>query len=906
MQKYNRIGDQFDKGFAAACVIASFATLILFAANAPLKYVERERQSSGAFRLSSSRIFRESEMPTMAGWPVRYLIEYPDETTARYFSWPSLVANMIIAIAVGWILFFMLRFRDQQLQRASPLFCFRTKRSFDAIFACLIFLLPMIFLGTSWGLSERQRRLLRDVSSDANVESSCWYPKLFADKIPSILSPCFKKPRGVEFIRAEADQIISATRLPELVSVGFYGSEIPDDFFQQVSGRQHLSSLSLVGQTLDENCIDSIAGLSHIKRLRINRSNLDAKLLNRLSHWTNLRSLDVADNPIALSNFRRPAWSKTVTKLSLPRPEVGSGDEITIEGWPHLKTLCIRSQSIKINKSTLGVRLANLPELESLLLDRYQKHRLDLSDLPNLDSIDDFPEGQHRLTFRNVWIPGGCWVESVRLVRLPSLTHCRFYVTELKSFEIDEIPNCKKMVLSCELIAAKGWIQKKVDDQVDFQNLIRAFGENTPSECSGPSTLAFRSVPLSGLDLSPLLSNTAIQKLAFRGCRIQADQVRPETPRQHLAELDLGNCVLNEVQLQRLLSDFPKLETLRASGKELKEVSLVRPNYLKKLQLGGLDNIQSFRLVDQHRLSTELRFRESPSTLIIKNTESLLGIVIEKPMKPGASISGLRNLQWFAAGGPEVNDPIVQQVLMCPDLDRLTLVYPNLSRPMLRQIGQAKHLTALIVPGAGVDQDITDSWEPLRSLWEINLDENQIGGRTIRWLSQNESLRSVSFAKAKIQSEALNSLHLLHRITDLTLSQAQADRSSLITLLAFGSLERLDLSGCQINDQILNGLANSRALTAVKLYGCNVSSSQIKTLQSAKPKLRIVTKDEPLRGLQRSDLTDGEVEAEIGMEIWRNPTKPRRQRSRNARESVFHSNATPSVGDALDLNHFRG
>lgn len=881
--------------FFAAAVIATLVVSSLLAANIPLKYVERERQVYGAFRFSGSHAVIESEMPTMGGWPMRFFIQYPGEQHARYFSKRSLLGNCSIAIIAGLAVFWMVRFRERKISKSSNRR--RTQRGFDILLAAAILLVPMAFLGTAKLSSERQQRVLETLPEGASVELSCWYPRLIANKIPSVLHGIFLKPRGIEFIRANIGEKIKSVDLTELIGLSFYRSEIPSEFLQQFSSQHHLSRLSLVSQTITAEGMISIASLQHIKRLVLNRNGLKVDVLNQLSHWNKLTSVNLRRNTIELSRFSQPIWSKTVTGLSLSRPRKGISDELTIENWPQLRQLSIRNHSTETNDSTLTVRLANLPKLDTLLIDRYQKHNLEFSNLPELESFDDLPDGSFRMSNRDVWIPNGCWVESVRLLRLPRFSTCSFFTRDLLHFEIDETTNCDLIEFSSELISSSGWIRKQVDSETHYQTLIDVLGKSR-----GPKSLVFRAIPLRSLDLSPLVNNAGVQRLSFLGCGIDAKQVHPQSPMDHLVELNLGDSILGDNQLRRLLLDYPNLEELRASGMELQELHLVEPNQLEKLHLDRLGNVDSLRMIDQHSLCADVRCINSPETLIIKNSESLLGIVLEKPLKPGASISGLRNLEWFAAGGPEVNDQIVQPVLMCPDLDRLTLAYPNLSRAMLQQIGQATHLTALIIPGAGIDQEVTDAWQTLQSLWEINLDESEIGSRTIRWLGRNKSLRSASFARAKIDASGLKSLSSLNRVVMLSLSEVAVVHSDIAELLTGDSLEYLDLSGCQIDDEMMRGLASSHSLRAIKLHRCDLQKSQIDALQVARPKLRVITEDEPMQLKRQPNTMANLTNPVIGMDAWKNSGVTTTRKSEG---NVFRTGATPASEDTLDLDEFR-
>ena len=98
-----------------------------------------------------------------------------------------------------------------------------------------------------------------------------------------------------------------------------------------------------------------------------------------------------------------------------------------------------------------------------------------------------------------------------------------------------------------------------------------------------------------------------------------------------------------------------------------------------------------------------------------------MGLSVEGPWPDASNIIGLRDLEWFAGGGPELEDKIADQVLQCAHLHRLTFAYPSITPETLRKVGQLEELVSLALPGTPANDELVGSWENINDLWEANL-----------------------------------------------------------------------------------------------------------------------------------------------------------------------------------------
>ena len=182
----------------------------------------------------------------------------------------------------------------------------------------------------------------------------------------------------------------------------------------------------------------------------------------------------------------------------------------------------------------------------------------------------------------------------------------------------------------------------------------------------------------------------------------------------------------------------------------------------------------------------------------------------------------------------------------CDSLDRLTLAYPSVSQEALRRIGTLKELTFLALPGANVNDDVVRHWCDLTSLWEVNLDDTQISVDTIGWLSRMESLRRLSINRVPLTEAAADALAELDQISELYLAGVSMSRRNLCKVLKRRNLETLDLSGWEIDDELLGILCSDGThLKHLILRDNELDGPTMKRLLVATPHLYVDMGDFP-------------------------------------------------------------
>jgi hypothetical protein len=163
----------------------------------------------------------------------------------------------------------------------------------------------------------------------------------------------------------------------------------------------------------------------------------------------------------------------------------------------------------------------------------------------------------------------------------------------------------------------------------------------------------------------------------------------------------------------------------------------------------------------------------------------------------------LRDLEWFAGGGVDVDDRIAKEVLTCTHLHRLTMAYPSVSREMLFEVGKLNELVSLSLPGTMLDDEVVSSWKDVNDLWEVNFNDTKIGAQTIVWLTRMPSLRRVSINRLAVDEAMIQAIVALRQICELHLEGTQIPVESLSKLLQNGHLEVLNLSGWQLDEKLI-------------------------------------------------------------------------------------------------------
>ena len=141
-------------------------------------------------------------------------------------------------------------------------------------------------------------------------------------------------------------------------------------------------------------------------------------------------------------------------------------------------------------------------------------------------------------------------------------------------------------------------------------------------------------------------------------------------PMTWLKRLDLKQCPIDGEAIRWVLDTFPELEHFALTpgyvdantmmyGGDLSLELIDRPN-LQKLDLGGMggDFWTSVRIINSPNVTVALRLGYVQQLEVI-DAPSVTGISVESPLPDQTRLGGLRDLGFFAVGGPAVSDDVI-------------------------------------------------------------------------------------------------------------------------------------------------------------------------------------------------------------------------------------------------------
>ena len=831
----------------AGLLLALGVMAAFLVANLPYPYVERGGHWRGSHSEFADQVLLDTKsLPVMAGWPFRYGIAYDVERaqggqgdpiltrqTRRWSFW-NLALNACIALAAAAGAYLFTQWRHHRLiqSRGNP----RIQKRLDGLVASAVLLLPLGIWGWAQWEASRQRVVVQQISRSGCCYLSCWLPEPLATRVPSWLLPSLDRIRLVRLEQPDDRLVRLTSHVPTLVGLRVIGSDCSQESLRPLVSLPHFRGLCLNDQELTEATMQTLSRLRWLSRLSLSRTNLNASHLRQLGGLDQLEVIDLSLTPLRLADLGKPQWSRSMQRMSLPRPTMTQGDQLVLDGWPQLEYLAITHPSLQLNHHPLQVSLADLPRLHRLSIDRVQKHALSLEDLPRLSRIDEEHNGRLQSLYRDRQIPGQTWASRVRLENLPSLHAAGFSVADLTELVVRQVPNLRNLQLGAYTIDRGEFVDLGAVDPQRCQAWINELGEG-----DGASTVDLTGLPLKGVDLSPLVRNQRIRILKIPATGATVGQVKQLAGMSQLRELNLGEIEIRTEDLHWLTDNLPNLRRLRASCSHVLNLELNSSTRLTEFWGTPFHDLTSLRLIDVPQLSGTLRLLNSPEKLEIRGAQSLMGLAVGGTWPENSVIEGVRQLRWFAAAGSEVDDQVVDAILDCADLHELTLAHTSVSRDKWSEIGSLQALTRLWIPGADIDDDVTDHWRDLRRLQHVSFAETSVGIRTLAWLSRLESLRSLSLDRVQLDESACEMLTRLTRLSELSLAGTPLAESSLITMLGSAHLEELDLSGTSLSPALVAAIGSAPALRRLTLNNTPLERGQVESLLHANARLWIAS-----------------------------------------------------------------
>lgn len=783
------------------------------------------------------------ELPVMAGWPYRYWIQYPAgkqrQAAITRFSARALAYNLILtAIPIVLVGLYLLR-----RQRSVG-----TNRKAISIADLLVLTLILAAPLGWWKQLEKradQHRLQMNKlrSSSGWLSSSAWVPSLLKEHLPDRFVSNLVRLRGLRLEHPSGGDVEVAAGVRTLTSLRIGGGDYDLRLLDDLAIHPHLTDLRIAGRTVDAGLLESISKIENLQSLNLGRTNVSAGALDLLASCKSLRQLNLIHSDVDLPKLGNIKLRDTLHRLTVGHAAAGETTNLNLTDWPKLEFLSIQELDSFRNATAMKVVLRNLPKLQELQLCQFQKFDLDLSGLPKLAQIT---QANHKWQSRlphSGGIPETLWCNQFSLVDAPQLKELSIYAPDLEVMKVQDSVGLQNLTLRATQATRTGRdevskLKRKVADR--WLKNVGLHGEL--------KSLDLFMVSLAGTDLSPLSKNESLKKLVLSYTGTEPEQWRSLAPLQELRELDLlGNSVDAE-SLDWILDTFPNLEDLAFSVGDDPSRFVARGSLsLEVIDRPKLKNLKTdegaFRYFSEVQVVRSPEFETSLQLgflrkLSIVDSGSVTGLAVHGPFPADTKLRGLRDLKFFAAGGPNVTDDVVKAVSECSDLNVLTLAYPATTRTGLAELNQVSQLTSLSLPGAPLDDELVDQWPRMPTLRHLDLRDTRVTGKSIKKLAADSSFERLVLDRAPVLAADLGCLARQPELTVLSLVGVGIDGPTLTELMKFDRLSVLDLSGTTVSNKTLQAIADhGTSLQLLVLTDCTFDTKALTKLAAERNQL---------------------------------------------------------------------
>src|SRR6056297_59239 len=810
---------------AALFAFLSMVTFLII--NLPYRYVERDGRWIG------TSVNRPDLLPIVdprpeiaAGWPRTFWVRQETHSglVEREYSNFKLFQNLAIALTVSALVYGFTQFRQARLEKSENLR--KTKARFDACLVGCVCATPAVFLSIAGTVAQRHQGLATRIVNRGDCYLSTSLPEPIASRVPSGVSRLFDRVRAAALLKPDEAIVRDLVSLSTLRALDIHGDDYSQHSLNRLAGHPELASIGLHRRDLTVDSLKFLGTLSRLVQLDLNESNVRREHLIALKPLREIRRLRLFDTPICLADLNAELLnSDEIVRLEVSRPPVGVEDELRIRQWPSLQQLRIYRRSTVVNPAPLSLVISDCPELKKLDLDRFQKYSMTLKNLPRL--IDIGEDVSDLLTYVRVRssFPGLTWVSELDLENIPNLTRLECVVQDLESIRLKRMPSLEYIKLGAFNISTRGRTEPVEVDKERCQKLFDDLGE-----CEGPTLVDVEILPLRGVRFDRFAKNSFVRGFHSNLTGVDFDQLRSLEPMKNLEDLRLGQCPLRKDQFDWLLATFPNLSHIDLDFYKSQELEISASRRLRRMSGSVIERPRIVKIVDSPKLTTELVLLNAPEKLEIRDARSLTGLTVQGPWPRDHVLQGLRNLQWFAGGGPELTNQTFRELKNCGRLDALTLACTSVTHDQLATIRDFPNLTILKLPGHSIDDDLVANWRRMTRLLHINLDDSDVDAETIRWAGKMPNLKSFSVNRVPLSRRARHLLKNLSDLREIRLADTGVTANNILPLLSNGSVERLDISGINVTDSLVGHIANAPILRSIRLDHALISRKQLKTI----------------------------------------------------------------------------
>ncbi|MEO1524497.1 MAG: hypothetical protein AAFX06_03635 [Planctomycetota bacterium] len=820
------------------CVFLAIAVCI----NLPLQYVETN-SSGGVTQSTVDFNFVGTDLPMMAGAPFRYGIWYEateNLPSTSAFSWMAVLLNVLTC---GFVIAAFLYYLHRKSYR--PIGARKNVTIADLLL--LTFVVAGLF--GWWQYQDAQTKADKQYANKlggrvGGVRRSAWIPKLLKPILPNAVTKQLVAIRGIRLENPKDADLERMLEYRTITTLRLGGGDYDLAKLQALKQQLHLTDLRIAGRTLDQPTIEALGAHPRLETLNLMRTNVTAQVLTEIEQFKSLRRLNLMHSDVRLSELGRPPWADSIEVLKLPHPISGS-DSIAIDGWPSLVELSVNELDTTANPAPVGVQLRNLPKLRRLQLDQFQCFDLTLNRLPELSEIELLKENFQSRLPQGGSIPGQLWVRSINVENLQKLKELVIYVVDMDSFHVQETPALESLLIGVFRNTSTGADYLPLDPEV-AKTMIDGVSQTTAK------LLDLDSVPLGDVDLSPLSQNKHVTTLLLGDSGTSVKQWTTLKGMDRLVNLRVSGNPGSMSDVKRLLDAFPSLQTL-----DCRELGYVEENQVFFSNVGEADlelrdrkqlrrlemdrtqfGYQNVFITDMPRLQERFDFGWVAGEVQIRNAPALTGLSFMSPLPPKVTLQGLRDLQYFAAGGDSVNGQVVTALAACKNLNKITLAYAGANEESLKSL-PVQSVANLHLPGCNVTDSVLQAWNTLPLLTTADFSHTKITGAGLAVLSKSEFLSTLRLDGCNIAPGDLGPvLANKTKLRTLSLVDVGIDDETLKKLVSHGELRKIDLSGTKVSDAALDALSKLN-LQLLVIRDAEFDSQKLLGLMRARPSLML-------------------------------------------------------------------
>jgi len=778
-----------------------------------------------------------------AGWPLKYYVHVkhdglPSFTTLSFY---QLLLNGLVWALIATFMsgYFWLSNRNMSPESEA-------EKPRTGQVGLLDLFVVMLILALCFGYWRRMMARLSDekavaglvTSYGGRLDESVVVPKVILNIIPAMYHPFFNRIVGVTLESPTDEVLTQVLALPELRRLRLGGGTYDLKRLSELRTLPYLSELRISGRELDSSAVAAIASCKQIVSLNVMRTNISTDGMAAMSNMPRLGKLCLIHTLVDVSKLQEPNWKKAMTELVLPHPGNATppnpelGDDvcakIVLRDWPALKILTCNEYDELENKNCVVLEVDNCPELSEIKLDQFQRFDLVLNNLPALTRVATM-DSQWKTRMRKTESIGvDLWVRKFIQSRTPKLSNLKLFGRDLERLSLDSA-TLPYLGISTEY---RSPIKEALTSFSMEENRADVFLDDIPVEqrqawidelgkANGPAEVDLSSTELQGVDLSPLANNTGLRDLDLSWTMLSARQLA-KLEGSSIEKIVLNGNEIDGPNLCRVIPKLPALRELRIFSDKIKELDLESIEKLETIFLeAGPRDFTNLRLVSMPSLRETFDVRWPLRKCELIDVPSIQGLSFQFSLPTGATIRGLRDLKFFAAGGSSITDELMNEVLNCKQLRFLTLAYATqVSNSMLAKIAELPELEYVALPGCNVNDETIQILSKCKKLTELLLDDTAVTDSSFE-----------GFDLARLRKFSVN----YTEVTEATVNKVIANQTFL----------RLGLAGMKLSVDTVERIAKGKLLSELDLTETQLDAESWKAMAEYlhKENLRLILRD---------------------------------------------------------------